>query len=301
MPNIINNHTGIPFPQITIQAAVDKIKLDYETAIQNGTKASTIRTSTLIKCIHNAIKTVFVNNHNIHPSLINPSKEYLQRVINPPARQYNRARRLADKELQLAGYLKTKTQDISIVPNNVHIAPQVFNLNSMLNGYNDIYGDAPTESILSVNVRSQLSSIGKNFDTLYERTFAESLNLHLRCPNMVLGEVYMIPTEEYDDDASKQGNIVFNPIDIAKYIEAFQAINTRANQNDEKYKYERCCLLIVNFNRAVPRIYNTSAELIQDGFLPQGSTASMVGLDYPNFVSDILNIYSARFPANTFI
>lgn len=301
MPNIITNHTGIPFPQMTVQAAVNQIKFDYENAIQAGTKARTIRTSKLIKYIHNAIKTVFVNNNNIHPSLVNPSKKYLHRVINPPARQYNRAIRLADKELQLAGFLKTKTQDISIIPNNIHISPQVLNLNSMMNGYIDIYGDALTESILSVNIRSQLSSIGKNFDTLYERTFAESLNLHLRCPNMVLGEVYMIPTEEYDDDASKQRSIVFNPIDIAKYIEAFQAINNRANHNDEEYKYERCCLLIVNFNRVVPRIYNTTAELIQDGYLPQGSTVSMVGLDYPNFVSDILNIYSARFPANTFI
>jgi hypothetical protein len=300
MPNIINNHTGIPFPQITIQAAVNQIKLDYETAIQNGTKASTIRTSTLIKCVHNALKTAFASN-NIHPSLINPSKEYLQRVINPPARQYNRPRRLVDKELKLAGFLKTKNQDVSIITNNIQIAPQILNLNSMMNGYNDVYGDVFTGSVLSVNVRSQLSSIWKNFDTLYERTFAESLNLHLRCPNMVLGEVYLIPTKEYDDDASKLRNVAFNTIDVAKYIEAFQAINSRANQNDEKYKYERCCLLVVDFDRAVPKIYNTTNELIQDGVLPQGSTASMVGLDYTNFVTDILQIYTARFPANTFI
>jgi hypothetical protein len=300
MPNIINNHTGVPFPQITIQDAVNQIKLDYETAIQNGTKASTIRTSTLIKCIHNALKTAFANN-NIHPSLINPSKEYLQRVINPPARQYNRPRRLVDKELKLAGFLKTKNQDVSIITNNIHIAPQMLNLNSMMNGYNDIYGDAFTGSVLSVNVRSQLSSIWKNFDTLYERTFAESLNLHLRCPNMVLGEVYLIPTKEYDDDASKLRNVAFNRIDVAKYIEAFQAINNRANLNDEKYKYERCCLLVVDFDRAIPKIYNTSNELKQDGFLPQNSTVSMIGLDYTNFVTDILQIYTARFPANTLI
>ena len=300
MPNIINNHTGIPFPQITIQAAVNQIKLDYETAIQNGTKASTIRTSTLIKCVHNALKTDFVNN-NIHPSLINPSKEYLQIVINPPARQYNRPRRLVDKELKIAGFLKTKKQDVTIITNNIQISPQTLNLNSMMNGYNDVYGDAFTSSALSVNVRSQLSSIWKNFDTLYERTFAEALNLHLRCPDMVLGEVYLIPTKEYDDDASKLRNVAFNTIDVAKYIEAFQAINSRANPNDEKYKYERCCLLVVDFDRAVPKIYNTTNELIQDGVLPQGSTASMVGLDYPNFVTDILQIYTARFPANTFI
>jgi hypothetical protein len=299
MPNIINNHTGIPFQQLTIQEAVNQIKLDYETAIGNGTKASTIRTSRLIKYVHNALKSDFLNNH-VHPSLINPSKEYLQRVINPTARQINRARRLYDKELKLAGFLKTKRQDISIIPNNIHIAPQQLTVNTMMNGFQDIYGDVFTESILSINVRSQLSSIWKNFDTLYERTFAEALNLHQRLPNMVLGEVYLIPVKEYTD-ASTVGNMVFSNINIGKYISAFQAINSRVNQLDEKFKYERCCLLIIDFDRVIPKIYNTSAELIQDGFLPQGSTISMVSLDYQNFVADILNIYTVRFPANTFI
>jgi len=299
MPNIINNHTGIPFQQITIQAAVNQIKLVYETAIGNGTQASTIRTSRLIKYVHNALKSDFLNNH-VHPSLINPSKEYLLRIINPPARQINRAKRLRDKELKLAGFLKTKRQDISIIPNNIHIAPQQLTVNTMMNGYQDIYGDVFTESVLSINVRSQLSSIWKNFDTLYERTFAEALNLHQRLPNMVLGEVYMIPVKEYTD-ASTAGHMVFSSIDIGKFITAFQAINSRVNHLDEKFKYERCCLLIVDFARAIPKIYNTSAELIQDGFLPQGSTISMAGLDYQNFAADILNIYTARFPANTFI
>jgi len=299
MPNIIRNHTGIPFQQVTIQEAVNQIKSDYETAIENGTKASTIRTSRLIKNIHNALKSDFLKN-NVHPSLINPSKEYLLKVINPPKRQITRAKRLHDIELKLAGFLKTKKQDLSIIPDNIPIAPQRLAINTMMNGYHDIYGDVFTESVLSINVRSQLSSIWKNFDTLYERTFAEALNLHQRLPNMVLGEVYMIPVKEYTD-ASTAGNMVFNTIDIGKYISAFQAINNRANHTDEKYKYERCCLLIVNFEGHIPKIYNTSAELIQDGFLAQGSTISMAGLDYQNFVTDILKIYSTRFPANTFI
>lgn len=299
MPNIITNHSGIPFTQLSIQDAVNQIKLDYESAIGTGSTASTIRTSRIIKHVHEALKFDFINN-NIHPSLVNPSPMYLQRVINTSARRYNGQRKLANKELQLAGFLKTKKQDISIVPDNIQISPQTMNFATMLNGHNDIYGDNFTESIISVNVRSQLSSVDKNFDTLYERTFAESLNLHLRCPNMVLGEVYLIPTREYTD-ASTQGNMVFKNVNVAKYIEAFRAINLRVDQNDEKYKYERCCLLVVNFDRAIPKIYYTTNELIQDGFLPQGSTASMAGLDYTHFITDILQIYTARFPTNTFI
>ena len=171
----------------------------------------------------------------------------------------------------------------------------------MMKDFKDIYGKTFTESVLTVNVRSQLSSIDKNFDTLYERTFAESLNLHLRNPKMVLGEVYLIPVKEYDETEKKKGIISFNAINIEKYIKAFQAINSRINSTDKKYKYERCCLLIVDFDRAVPKIYNTTNELIQDGILSATTTVSLTNLDYPNFINDIMQIYNTRFPSNILI
>lgn len=293
MSNKILNHTGIPFPLTTIQEAINSIKQIFEASIVNGNRGNTIKSSVLINNIHNAVKTDLYKA-NVHPSLINPSKEYLIKVINPTGRAYNRPRVLANKELKLSGFLKTKTQDISIITDNIPISQTTMTVNSGMNGYNDVYGNLFTESVLSINVRSQLSSVKKNFDTLYERTFAESLNLHLRCPNMVLGEVYLIPAKEYID-----GNIIgFNNIDLVKYIEAFHAINMRVNNNDEKYKYERCCLLIVDFEPDIPKIYNTIDELIQDGFLPAGSNHSLTNLDYPNFINDIIQIYNTRFPHN---
>ena len=293
MSNKILSHTGVPFTLTTIQNAVNNIKLIYESSIVSGNRGNTIKSSVLINNIHNAVKTDLLNA-NVHPSLINPSKEYLNKVINPTGRAYIRPRVLANKELKLSGFLKTKTQDISVITDNIHISPTTMTVNSGMNGNSDIYGDLFTESVLSINVRSQLSSVKKNFDTLYERTFAESLNLHLRCPNMVLGEVYLIPVKEYIDGMVKG----FRNIDLVKYIEAFHAINMRANRNDEKYKYERCCLLIVDFEPAIPKIYNTTNELVQDGFLPAGSNYSLTNLDYPNFINDIIQIYSARFPLN---
>src|SRR5690606_16476811 len=104
------------------------------------------------------------------------------------------------------------------------------------------------ESVLSVNVRSQLSSVSKNFDTLYERTFAESLNFHLRFPRMVLGEVYLINLKEYNSDHASINQVSFkNSQYIEKYILAFQALNDRINIDDPLYKYERIALLIVDF------------------------------------------------------
>lgn len=62
------------------------------------------------------------------------------------------------------GYPKTKEQDIIIQ------TPQ--------NGR----GNVSVGPIMAINVRSQLSSIDKNYDTLFERIFAEALNLHNRFP-----------------------------------------------------------------------------------------------------------------------
>lgn len=299
MPNLANNHTGVAFTQITIQQALNDIKTAYELAITSGTRSSAIRASRLIKLIHCGVKTDFINL-GVHPSLINPDKSRLLRVIDPPRRQGSRPVRLEDKELKLCGYLKPKKQDISIIPRNITVAPEILTFPTFLNGFNDVYGSAFTESTLSINVRSQLSSLEKNFDTLYERTFAESLNFHLRHYNMVLGEVYMLPVREYDADEAEFGNVVFKNVNVEKYINAFQAINSRANATDSHYKYERCCLLLVNFDRQVPRIYNNTQDLINDGFLPAGTSATMAGLDYANFAADILGIYSARFPGNSF-
>lgn len=304
MPNKITNHIGFPFIPISMQDAVNTVKADIETAITTGgekAKRSLINSQRPIKLIHDAIKTDLLNSH-IDISLINPHSTHIARLVTPPKKKYSKPYILRHSELTLAGYLKTKDQDISIIPDNIPPAPQTLTFPTMLNSYTDIFGHALTESIISINVRSQLSSTNKNFDTLYERTFAEPLNLHRRCPKMVLGEVYMIILKEYDSDAAKLNAVQFKTAEnIEKYITAFQAINQRADENDEYWKYERCCLLVVDFDRPIPKIYNSSAELIQDGFLPQGSPVSMTGLDYQNFISDILDVYTSRFPANTFI
>lgn len=303
MPNRIDNHLGIAFGEITIQNAINQIKEDIEQAIVNGgtrAKNALIRTQKPIKLIHDALKTSLVRN-GVHESLINPDHTRLLKQLVPNRRNIARAVRLKDKEQNLAGFFMKKYQDISVIPNNISINPAGLTMPTFLYGEQDIYGELFTESVLSINVRSQLSSTDKNRGTLYERTIAEALNFHRRLPKMVLSEVYMISVKEYDETAAQQNRVGFKHADnIEKYIKAFQAINSRTNENDELYKYERCCLLIVDFDRPIPKIYNSNAELVADGFLPANSIASMAGLDYQNFITDILRIYTVRFPANTF-
>ncbi|NQU82375.1 MAG: hypothetical protein HQ539_00270 [Parcubacteria group bacterium] len=161
----------------------------------------------------------------------------------------------------------------------------------------DYYGKDYTERTISINIRSQMSSLAKNFDTLYERTIAEAQNLHVRCPKMVLGEVYMIPVKEYDASVMDNNDIAF--IDrvgaVEKYIKSFQAINGRLNFEKEEYKYERVCLLLVDFQQTPAKIYGTNQELYDDNLLDENSDASIEKLSWDKFTEDILENYETRF------
>lgn len=199
---------------LSIEAAVAEIKNMIEFSIRMGgveAKNALIRSQKPIGVLHDATKASFINQ-GVSP-----------RFIHPPLGAN-------EGELRLAGFFKYKDQDICVLPNNILPYPESLMFDGILKGSRDPYGHYLTERILTVNVRSQLSSIAKNFDTLYERTFAEPLNLHMRCPNMVLGEFYMIPVYEYDDELAK-GNIVGfkenrkNQDHIQKYLNAFSAIN----------------------------------------------------------------------------
>lgn len=274
---------------ITVQEAVNQIKAMIEDAINAGgetAKNNLIRTQAPINLLHDVVKAEFIRN-GVNPLQINP--------------QYG----VSSPELGLAGYLKRKNQDICLTPNNMHPTPEILNFDGLLNGEKDQYGLTYTEAILSVNVRSQLSSVSKNFDTLYERTFAEASNLHLRCPNMVLGEFYMIPVYEYDDSAARQNRVAFKPnrnisSHIEKYALSFNALNNRPSTIGGELRYERVCLLIVDFNHATPIIYNTNNDLIAAGLLPSSSKATIDNMNFPTFVHSLLQTYETRFGANRF-
>ena len=92
-------------------------------------------------------------------------------------------------EIKLAGFLKQKDQDICVTPNNVEKKAILVNWGPLsFENKEDVYGFDFSQHCLVVGIRSQMRSIAKNTDTLFERTFAESLNLHMRYPKMVLGD-----------------------------------------------------------------------------------------------------------------
>jgi hypothetical protein len=269
---------------INLQDALIEIKKSIEDAIRKkGTegKNNLIRSQKPIKLLHEVVKTELIKN-DISPDLIKP------------------ALGKSKGELKLSGFFKKKDQDICVLQNDLKPVEEILNFEGILFGEKDKYGQNFTEKILSINVRSQLSSTGKNFDTLFERTFAEALNLHLRCPKMVLGEFYMIPVIEYDSDEANKKSVKFKEINgidkhIEKYILSFSSVNSRMSFDTDHYKYERVCLLIVDFNKKIPKVYNSDDDLRNDNLIPKGTKASIKNLNFDNFVKELLKIYTTRF------
>ena len=265
-----------------IQKAIDNFKELIETSIiEKGApgKEAMIRSSRPILNIHEAVKIELIEA-GVNEELIFPPLNY-------------RA-----PELKLAGSRKQKNQDVCIV-SNLDKAEEILE-EGLLQDVVDEYGEKFTERTISINVRSQISSIQKNFDTLYERTTSEAINLHDRCPKMVLGEVYMIAVPEYDDKKVKDNRIAFknpNQATVLKYIKSFQAINNRKGTEKNFYKYEKVCLLIVDFSQTPAKIYNTNDELKEAGLIPDDSKIDISELSWNNFVPDLLSVYKERFGA----
>nr|WP_300186318.1 hypothetical protein [uncultured Agathobaculum sp.] len=262
----------------------------FEEAIRasksDGLKAKTsiIRSSKPINLIHEAVK------HELTLQGVKASH------LHPPKGK-------SSPELKIAGFLKQKKQDVCVTPNCDRVPKVAGTIDWGPLKYKkleDPLGTSYTEKTLVINVRSQLSSVAKNRDTLFERTFAEALNLHMRYPQMVLGEVYLIPLYEYDEKAMKHKRadkrIRFKkkPIKIQEYLSFFHGINNRANDTDDLYKYERCALLIVDFRPDHPVLYTTE-RLVAEELLDEKFAKDLSALSFNNFAKDILTVYENRF------
>jgi len=147
---------------MSINDILRQVKIDFDCAIssslfnrkkyENGNKAkeALIRSQKIINLIHEFIKKEFIRC-GVPP----------QKIFPPIGKK--------SPEIKIKGFLKSKNQDVSIIPHD-----RIISLTNTTS--------PEVEQVLTVNIRSQLSSLSKNIDTLYERTFAEALNLHLSHP-----------------------------------------------------------------------------------------------------------------------
>lgn len=264
-----------------------KFKSLIEDSIVSGGvkgKQSMIRSSQLINLIHDAVKYELIQ-HGVDQQQIYPH--------------------FGDSkpEIKLAGFLKQKNQDVCVIPKRIQKSPLKIDWGPMaFQEKKDSYGYEFSDNMLVINVRSQMSSLAKNSDTLFERTFAEAQNLHMRYPNMVLGEVYLIPVHEYDDDAVKNNRVAFKEhlTDIEKYISFFDSINGR-QLGEHDYMYERCTLLVVDFSYDKPKLFRNSLELKKAGLISQDFAIEYATLGFDTFIDDILKVYASRYNINNLL
>lgn len=282
--NLIKRDLELAITDLTVNGSNQNKQGDYfSTGLE--AKTSLIRSSTLINYVHEFVKHEMIRN-KIKPETIFPPLGY------------------SKPELKVTGMFKQKDQDICAKPIDIEPERTLINWGPMVNS--GIYcnlGQKLSEQILSINVRSQLSSLAKNADTLFERMFAETLNLHEIYPRMVLGEVYLIPVYEYDDTAMKSNRVAFKrtQTNLEKYINFFHFLSGRDNVDVEKHKYERCALVIIDFNRPTAKVYNNTKELKADGLVSQNYDKELQDISTVNFISDLLKIYRDRFNSISFL
>lgn len=284
--DIDNRITSCSINPLSLCEALDIIKLAVEDVIKHSGasgKKSLITSQQLINLLHEVVKSSMV------------AEGVNARLLNPPIGQ-------SREEIKLAGFLKFKKQDVCVFPNNKTPRSERIDFNGLYNtGTTEPYGELFSEHVLSVNIRSQLSSLSNNIDTMFERTYAEPLNLHRRVPKMVLGEVYLISVRELSSSQVALRNVVYKPFTastanyLEKYIKGFAALNMRASQRDDDFKYERVALIIADFSQNPVKVYNTTQDLINDNLLPADSIASMDNLNYDGFVRTLLDVYDKRF------
>jgi len=198
-------------------------------------------------------------------------------------------------EKDVWGFLKKKKQDVVVL---FEKEKEEVIEEGPLKGTKDLLGKNATKYSIVIGIRSQLSSVGKNTDTLMERAFAETFNLRLRHPYLVMGEVYMLIVKEYDEQAMKENRIEFKDkySKVEKYISIFNAMSGRNNYDQllDSYKYENSALLLVDFSREPAKIYTNLKELKEDGIVSQAFSEDFSLLAPQYFVNNLIKAYKKR-------
>ena len=135
---------------ITLSQALEQIKALVENAIRTDGEAGkkrVINSKQVINILHEVVKSTLIEN-DVNPELINP--------------------RLGETrgEIKLAGFVKFKNQDICVLPNHLTPTPEPLNFYGLHYGKNDAYGELYSEHIFTINLRSQLSALSANIDTM---------------------------------------------------------------------------------------------------------------------------------------
>ena len=124
------------------------------------------------------------------------------------------------------------------------------------------------------------------------------MNLRLRHPHLVMGEVYMLAIKDYDEQLMKRNVVGWKDSynEIEKFISIFSWMNAREDHKvvTDYYKYERCVLLPVDFSTDPPKVYISIEDLQQDGVVDANFTQNFSLLSPIGFSRDLVSAYLRR-------
>lgn len=245
----------------------------------NGVKAKEglIRSQRLIQYFHDGLKQMLYDEISNHTNLSTLSWQ-----IYPPLGQTN-------PELKIYGELKGKDQDIVFL-NQPCQTEYIESLKS-----DDSVGFQASNSSIIVGVRSQMSSINKNFDTLMERAIAEAVNLNLRLPNATLVELYIIPLQEIDNNSAQKNKFQTekNKVNIEKFINQFYS-TTSHDGIINNYMMDAACLLILDLNN--PGYYIKNSNQLSSLGYPAEICSKFELIQPDGFSSRIIECYLQNNP-----
>ena len=140
-------------------------------------------------------------------------------------------------EEEVTGFMKKKKQDLSI-----RIKKNSKSINYPL----------------LINTRSQMSKISGNQDTIFERAYAESINLKMPI-NYIVGEVFVLPYYEFNHKKCKYNKIEYlkDRINLDWFFSHYTKVNSREDLNVEGkdfVKYDKLCILIIDFKQTPAKI-----------------------------------------------
>src|SRR3989338_5374032 len=111
--------------------------------------------------------------------------------------------------------------------------------------------------LLIIGVRSQMSSLGKNFLNYYEMEVGDVSAIHERYPLCVVGLLYLHPTESILPGSKKE------KFDFDRAEKMFALISGREKVSYPLTHYEEIAYLRVNFEQNPPTIDQTFPTLTQ--------------------------------------
>ena len=106
--------------------------------------------------------------------------------------------------------------------------------------------------LIAISTRSQMSSVGKNQITYYEEIIGDVISLHANYPSLVIGEIYLLPTEPIK---KVNGKLMKEKINLKKWEYLYGKITGRKTPDDPPDKYEHFAYLVVDFTKDPPTLH----------------------------------------------